>query len=1101
MEVRDVRVGRRSTLNLASVNGAFRDDLRPNVEVSLEPSSEHDALLIIEGTVEPVAASGAGQKAELRRLMREGLPHVARTVGSRSSGQVAIVEVVTFADRVSSPEVVAVGVDDQRLDDARRKMASGRRGVPSETVLGWLQEQVTLAGGGDDTEAASHRERRLVVSGIGRDADIAAGGFRVHGADIDLDIVSHEDSLHVRRIAPATPNGAAERPTMLLECPFSLVDASHATAFRTGQMGTLDRLLDEGDSYLALWHSYNDLEEKRLLDAARAVGVSKYSSRRLRSGAWVFVLDGAQGEAFLHAVVATPEVVLEAGSSPFGGSFSSLGEFAAASEFSGVVQGADLSRGTVSVDLDVRPDVEPPPKGWLRIDLRRDRTRLRRREKARDRILSGQAGLPQLGFLLEGRDPGHAWRRELEALTPAARARFSGAPTQMQKEALRVALNTPDIAIIQGPPGTGKTQVISALQVRLAEEDEREGRPGRSTLLSSFQHDAVEHAMSRTEVMGLPAKKVGERSRGSSGSLGSQLPTFEQWRLSVVEAVRADLADVGPLATAQKRLEALVREYLLSGGTSADPYALLQAVHDICAPHATPGVLAKLDAGLRLASEAGNKHVVVDSSRARAVAALDEIPHRGVPFLPDGPDVAMRARVFVRRVDGLQEMATPTLDAAAQWVADEEPDEHLRADLANEVAEIRGQLDGEVAEASDGVLDPNLVDLLDEVRDAMGEQLAGSVEGADLAVTRYLEDMEYDHAGVDRVAAEYAAVLAATCQQAASREMLDLLDGEIGFDTVIVDEAARANPLDLMIPLSLARRRIVLVGDHRQLPHVLEPDVEAALASDLRDDAEAALRQSLFERLFRQLRGDTDVRRVVSLDTQFRMHPQLARFVSREFYGSAEALQSPRPSSDFQHGLEGYRDRVAVWAELPRSRGEERAGRSKSRDCEAEWIADEIKRLSRERPDLTIGVITFYVAQRERIWNALLDADLAERDGSGRITPIRRLTRGESGGGAVIEPLRVGTVDAFQGMEFDIVVLSMTRSNDLPAHTERERRRKFGFLMLQNRLCVAMSRQRRLLVVVGDSEMVRTEEGAIAVPGLAAFRRLCETEVGHVIRP
>mgnify|MGYP002130084090 CR=1 FL=1 len=32
-------------------------------------------------------------------------------------------------------------------------------------------------------------------------------------------------------------------------------------------------------------------------------------------------------------------------------------------------------------------------------------------------------------------------------------------------------------------------------------------------------------------------------------------------------------------------------------------------------------------------------------------------------------------------------------------------------------------------------------------------------------------------------------------------------------DTVIIDEAARANPLDLFIPMSMAKRRIVLVGD------------------------------------------------------------------------------------------------------------------------------------------------------------------------------------------------------------------------------------------------------------------------------------------------
>jgi len=66
--------------------------------------------------------------------------------------------------------------------------------------------------------------------------------------------------------------------------------------------------------------------------------------------------------------------------------------------------------------------------------------------------------------------------------------------------------------------------------------------------------------------------------------------------------------------------------------------------------------------------------------------------------------------------------------------------------------------------------------------------------------------------------------------------------------------------------------------------------------------------------------------------------------------------------------------------------------------------------------------------------------------------------------GHLKERIRVGTVDAFQGKEFDVVFLSMTRSNDLPITDNRSLRRKFGHLMLENRLCVAMSRQQRLLI-------------------------------------
>jgi ATP-dependent exoDNAse (exonuclease V) alpha subunit len=81
--------------------------------------------------------------------------------------------------------------------------------------------------------------------------------------------------------------------------------------------------------------------------------------------------------------------------------------------------------------------------------------------------------------------------------------------------------------------------------------------------------------------------------------------------------------------------------------------------------------------------------------------------------------------------------------------------------------------------------------------------------------------------------AHYTAVLAATCQQAAGNAMqnLKLINSEsIIFENVIVDEAARATPLDLMIPMAMAKRRLVLVGDHRQLPHMLDDQVEKDLS-------------------------------------------------------------------------------------------------------------------------------------------------------------------------------------------------------------------------------------------------------------------------------
>jgi superfamily I DNA and/or RNA helicase len=153
----------------------------------------------------------------------------------------------------------------------------------------------------------------------------------------------------------------------------------------------------------------------------------------------------------------------------------------------------------------------------------------------------------------------------------------------------------------------------------------------------------------------------------------------------------------------------------------------------------------------------------------------------------------------------------------------------------------------------------------------------------------------------------------------------------------------------------------------------------------------------------------------------------------------------------------------------------------------------------REREDLSFGVISFYSSQVNELLSQMKSEGLTEQleDGSFRISEKWRLTRDSSG--KLIERLRVGTVDAFQGKEFDVVFLSMTRSNDYSVSDLNSLRRKYGHLMLENRLCVAMSRQKKLLVVVGDSEMLKVDEASGAVRGLCQFLKLCGGENGIII--
>ena len=77
-----------------------------------------------------------------------------------------------------------------------------------------------------------------------------------------------------------------------------------------------------------------------------------------------------------------------------------------------------------------------------------------------------------------------------------------------------------------------------------------------------------------------------------------------------------------------------------------------------------------------------------------------------------------------------------------------------------------------------------------------------------------------------------------------------------------------------------------------------------------------------------------------------------------------------------------------------------------------------------------------------------------------------------------------------------MVFLSVTRSNELPGDTDEQQRRKFGHLMLENRLCVAMSRQQRVLVAVGDLAFVQAEDARKPLRALRAFADLCGGQHG-----
>ena len=96
-------------------------------------------------------------------------------------------------------------------------------------------------------------------------------------------------------------------------------------------------------------------------------------------------------------------------------------------------------------------------------------------------------------------------------------------------------------------------------------------------------------------------------------------------------------------------------------------------------------------------------------------------------------------------------------------------------------------------------------------------------------LSELLKEVEGNRDEVERTLNNYLYVYSATTQQSEGSEIKDAKGVKLWehpeYETVIVDEAARVSPIDLMIPLAQGRRRIILVGDHRQLPHIYNEEV------------------------------------------------------------------------------------------------------------------------------------------------------------------------------------------------------------------------------------------------------------------------------------
>jgi hypothetical protein len=1070
------------------------DDFDPGAdrqaEVALHQASGDRALLVVPGQVEhlEVVAASRESRRTLRSVVEANLPSVCWVVGDGNVGgaPTRLLRVHEFPDEMALLEPWRIGADDKVLEQIAARSASS----PTAAELpDWLVDQFVLAPHPLDRGAR-------VLASAGADADLQRGALQLYGADMTATITRSDDGrLVVDRLGPRrVPHGL---PIVVVRGEIAFVDTMQATTAAAESIA-FGRPTSE---YLRLWQRYDELESEQILRDARSAGSIAYAGCEQVEGQdhvryRFMLLEPARLGAFLAALGRADVAVAQ--QEP--GFLTNEGDPDPRDELlSGRVSAYDTEAGAwieMVPAAVTAPSSRPKPghAGVLHMSLRGYETQRARRERARAEVLEGRSGIPRLAQMVQGETAWQARRRarRLPALTPAAKAALGGPPTNRQEEALDAALNTPDIAVIQGPPGTGKTGVIAALAVRLTElAEDRPERTGHTetTLLTSFQREAVATVGRRTNVMGFPARIVISQDRRQVAERVAI--DWAQGVANTVEAARTGAAESEQpaLVHARRAIRGLTEAYRLAPGARSHGIETIDEVLDRAGGYLDRDTVERLH---RIRHDIARQRGTGKSRRDEIIRGLRVA--RGLrvsatAFEDDGPARSAQALDALAPLGVLtardRKLLTECARAAGSLPRRLQAAANLRGQIIDRLNRLLDDLD--VAAA-----DVDLVAALDQANAALAQRVreGGHAEAAILA--DYLDALRNDPAAVELVHRRYSRVVAATCQGSRERTLSDQRHrGELAaFDVVIVDEAARATPLDLMIPLSAARRQVILVGDHRQLPHLVDHALEGEAATSAQ--AAAELRQSMFERLFISLRQQElrdGVRRVVTLDRQFRMHPRLGSFVNETFYAPyGESLTNGTPEEKRLHDVPRFLGRVAAWEDVPSSEGEEE-GRV-HRPAEARAAVDLMKEVSRDGdPELEIAIVTFYRQQLGTI------EAICRKDG---------VAVGSLKGGdfqfvdKLAKRVSIGTVDAFQGGEFDVVILSPVRSNSAPVRRgSHGGRRRYGFLTIENRACVAMSRARRLLLVAGDRDFASDAWARRWITPFARLSAFCDAEEGH----
>lgn len=298
-------------------------------------------------------------------------------------------------------------------------------------------------------------------------------------------------------------------------------------------------------------------------------------------------------------------------------------------------------------------------------------------------------------------------------------------------------------------------------------------------------------------------------------------------------------------------------------------------------------------------------------------------------------------------------------------------------------------------------------------------------------------------------------VIGATCNHIASKKYAKY---NFEFDYVIMDESGKATTAEALVPIILGKN-LIFVGDHRQLKPMLTStrEVESWLREKFKKEADELEnwedyfnRPSLFERVITNIEFDYKAQ----LTECRRSSIEQVKLTSKCFYEPEgdEPIEPVERDSSLEHNLPLAINTSILFFDIGshyKSETDGEKNKSSLNKVSAELIPEILEQLNKYEKvkDYSVGVITGYTAQFREIKKHLNRK--IQRSG---LKNIRNWNKQE-------EKLTVSVVDRFQGLERDIVIVDLVKSGAGLS---------LGFLEVPNRINVALSRQKKLLIIVGD---------------------------------